>query len=62
MDIIFFHLFLVKLDMRLSDPIFGNGMCELSHMLLTQKSLSLLYKVLSTRTSPACSVLILTVL
>ena len=45
MDIIFFHLFLVKLDMRLSDPIFGNGMCELSHMLLTQKSLSLLYKV-----------------
>ncbi len=42
MDIIFFHLFLVKLDMRLSDPILGNGMCELSHMLLTQKSLSLL--------------------
>jgi hypothetical protein len=47
MDIIFFHLFLVKLDMRLSDPILGNGMCELSHMLLTQKSLSLLYKVLT---------------
>ncbi|KAL9592244.1 MAG: hypothetical protein Q9179_006911 [Wetmoreana sp. 5 TL-2023] len=47
MDIIFFHLFLVKLDTRLSDPILGNGMCELSHMLLTQKSLSLLYKVLT---------------
>ena len=47
MDIIFFHLFLVKLDMRLSDPILGNGMCELSHLLLTQKSLSLLYKVLT---------------
>lgn len=47
MDIVFFHLFLVKLDMRLSDPILGNGMCELSHMLLTQKSLSLLYKVLT---------------
>ena len=47
MDIVFFHLFLLKLDMRLSDPILGNGMCELSHMLLTQKSLSLLYKVLT---------------
>ncbi len=47
MDIVFFHLFLVKLDMRLSDPILGNGMCELSHMLLTQKSLSLLYNVLT---------------
>ncbi len=46
-DIVFFHLFLVKLDLRLSDPILGNGMCELSHMLLTQKSLSLLYKVLT---------------
>ena len=47
MDIVFFHLFLVKLDIRLSDPILGNGMCELSHMLLTRKSLGVLYKVLT---------------
>jgi hypothetical protein len=46
-DIILFQLFLVKLDMRFSDPVLGNGVCELSHLLLCQKSLTALWKVLS---------------
>jgi hypothetical protein len=46
-DIILFQLFLVKLDMRISDPVLGNGVCELSHLLLCQKSLSALWKLLS---------------
>ncbi|CAE7185246.1 hypothetical protein P3342_008334 [Pyrenophora teres f. teres] len=46
-DLINFQLFLVKLDMRLSDPILGNGTCQLGPMLLSQKSLSTLWKVLS---------------
>ncbi|KAF1847869.1 uncharacterized protein K460DRAFT_277332 [Cucurbitaria berberidis CBS 394.84] len=45
-DIINLQLFLVKLDMRFANPILGNGICELSHMLLTQKSLSTLWKIL----------------
>jgi hypothetical protein len=45
-EILIFQLFLVKLDMRFSDPVLGNGIGELSHMLLTQKGLSMLYKVL----------------
>jgi hypothetical protein len=46
-DIINFQLLLVKLDMRFSDPILGNGACHLASMLLGQKSLSVLWKVLS---------------
>ncbi|KAF2246011.1 hypothetical protein BU26DRAFT_532702 [Trematosphaeria pertusa] len=49
-DIIFFQLFLVKLDMLFQDPVLGSGMCELSHLLLTQKSLSLLYNILKGKT------------
>lgn len=47
LDIVHFQHFLVKLDMRFGDPVLGNGICELSHMLLTQKSLSVLWKVLT---------------
>ncbi|KAF1954173.1 hypothetical protein CC80DRAFT_383937, partial [Byssothecium circinans] len=46
-DIYLFHLLLVKLDMRFSDPVCGNGMCALSHMFLTQKSLTTLHDVLT---------------
>ncbi|KAJ6281485.1 hypothetical protein J3E71DRAFT_380571 [Bipolaris maydis] len=46
-DIINFQLLLVKLDMRFSGPILGNGCCQLASMLLSQKSLSTLWKVLS---------------
>jgi hypothetical protein len=46
-EVLGFQLFLVKLDMRFSDPILGNGVGELSHMLLTQKGLGMLYKVLT---------------
>lgn len=46
-DIILFQLFLVKLDMRLTDVILGNGTCELSRLLLTQRSLVPLWKVLN---------------
>ncbi|XP_014558820.1 hypothetical protein COCVIDRAFT_35870 [Bipolaris victoriae FI3] len=46
-DIINFQLLLVKLDMRFSDPILGNGCCQLASLLLGQKSLSTLWKVLS---------------
>ncbi|KAJ4346689.1 uncharacterized protein N0V89_010621 [Didymosphaeria variabile] len=45
-DIYLFHLFLVKLDMHFSHPVYGHGMIDLSHMLLTQKTLSMLYKIL----------------
>ncbi|KAF2629197.1 hypothetical protein BU25DRAFT_456890 [Macroventuria anomochaeta] len=45
-EILVFQLLLVKLDMRFSDPVLGNGVGELSHMLLTQKGLGILYKVL----------------
>ncbi|KAF2125320.1 hypothetical protein P153DRAFT_299766 [Dothidotthia symphoricarpi CBS 119687] len=46
-DIVLFQLFLVKLDMFIADPVLGNGVCLLSHMLLTQKSLSMLHRVLT---------------
>ncbi|KAJ4311819.1 hypothetical protein N0V94_007761 [Neodidymelliopsis sp. IMI 364377] len=46
-DVFLFQLLLVKLDMRFSDPVLGNGIGELSHMLLTQKGLGMLYKVLT---------------
>ena len=46
-DIIAFQLFLVKLDMRFSDPVLGNGACMLGAMLLSQRSLSALWRVLS---------------
>lgn len=48
-DIALFQLFLVKLDLCFADPILGNGICQLSHMLLTQKSLSTLHGVLTGR-------------
>jgi hypothetical protein len=46
-EILILQLFLVKLDMRFSDPILGNGIGELGHMLLTQRGLGMLYKVLT---------------
>lgn len=46
-DIINIQLFFVKLDMRFSDPILGNGVCQLGSLLLGQRSLSTLWKVLS---------------
>lgn len=46
-DILLFQLFSVKLDMRFADPIQGQGICELSHLLLTQKSLTPLRDMLS---------------
>ncbi|KAF2179842.1 hypothetical protein K469DRAFT_715936 [Zopfia rhizophila CBS 207.26] len=45
-DIMLFQLFVVKLDMRFACPIEGQGICELSHMLLMQKSLTTLRNVL----------------
>lgn len=48
-DIANMQLFAVKLDMRFLDPVLGNGVCELSHMLLMQRSLSSLWKVLTGR-------------
>lgn len=48
-DIYYFHLFLMKLDMQFNHPVTGNGFTELSHMLLTQKSLTTLYNVLRRR-------------
>ncbi|KAL5399087.1 hypothetical protein PMIN03_000877 [Paraphaeosphaeria minitans] len=46
-DLYFFHLFLVKLDMHLNHPVYNHGFIDLSHMLLTQKTLSTLHKVLA---------------
>ena len=46
-DLLLFQLLLVKLDMRFSDPVLGNGIGELSHLFLTQRGLELLYKVLT---------------
>ncbi|KAH6638826.1 hypothetical protein C7974DRAFT_387387 [Boeremia exigua] len=45
-EVLVFLLLLVKLDMRLSDPVLGNGIAELSHMLLSQEGLEMLWKVL----------------
>ena len=38
--------FVVKLDMRIQHPVFGNGSCALSHMLLSQKTLTQLHDLL----------------
>lgn len=46
-EILVLQLVLVKLDMRFSDPVLGNGIAELSRMLLTQKGLDMLYGVLT---------------
>lgn len=46
-EILLFQLLLMKLDMRLSDPVLGNGIGELSHLLLTQKGLEMVYNVLT---------------
>lgn len=46
-EIHIFQLFLAKLDMRFSHPVQGQGSSELSHMLLTQKSLTTLRNVLA---------------
>ncbi|CBY00151.1 hypothetical protein IAQ61_011090 [Plenodomus lingam] len=50
-DADFFHFqhFLVKLDMRFTDTVLGNGVGGLSHALLTQRSLVPLWKVLNGR-------------
>ena len=48
-DIVLMQLFTIKLDMRLSDPVLGNGAAQLGAMLLSQKSLSTLWKVLAGR-------------
>ncbi|KAF2448435.1 hypothetical protein P171DRAFT_470201 [Karstenula rhodostoma CBS 690.94] len=46
-DIYVFHLFLMKLDMHFNHPVYNHGFIDLSHMLLTQKTLSTLSKVLA---------------
>lgn len=46
-DITFFFLFLMKLDMYFNHPVIGRGSTEMSHMLLTQKSLVPLVQVLT---------------
>ncbi|EAT81537.2 hypothetical protein SNOG_11038 [Parastagonospora nodorum SN15] len=46
-DILLFHLFLVKLDMRLTHPILGNAPCGLSHLMLNQPSLTTLHDLLT---------------
>ncbi|KAH7067860.1 hypothetical protein FB567DRAFT_508818 [Paraphoma chrysanthemicola] len=45
-DVLLVQMLLVKLDMRFADATLGNGAMGLSHMLLTQRSLSTLYYVL----------------
>ncbi|KAK7189003.1 uncharacterized protein CC84DRAFT_1260016 [Paraphaeosphaeria sporulosa] len=45
-DLYFFHLFLMKLDMHFNHPVHNHGFIDLSHMLLTQKTLSTLHNVL----------------
>ncbi|KAF2462781.1 uncharacterized protein BDR25DRAFT_172841, partial [Lindgomyces ingoldianus] len=45
-DILIFHQFLIKLDMLSESPIKGLGLCELSALLLTQRSLTTLRDVL----------------
>jgi hypothetical protein len=48
-DIVRFQAFLVRLDVRLMDPVVGNGMGALSHLLLTQRGLGMLAGVLAGR-------------
>jgi hypothetical protein len=50
-DLFNFQAFLVKLDMRFANPVLGNGVCELGRLLLTQKSLSMLWMVLTGKIS-----------
>ncbi|KAF2685256.1 hypothetical protein K458DRAFT_300645 [Lentithecium fluviatile CBS 122367] len=45
-DLLCFLHFVLKLDMRIIHPVFGAGICGLSHMMLTQKSLTPLYDLL----------------
>ncbi|KAF1918605.1 hypothetical protein BDU57DRAFT_511300, partial [Ampelomyces quisqualis] len=46
-DFFWFAFFLTRLDLRLSDPVLGSAPGHLSHLLLSQKSLSTLYHVLT---------------
>lgn len=46
-DIVHFQLLLMKLDMRFTDPVLGNGAGQLAPLLLGQKSLITLWKILS---------------
>jgi hypothetical protein len=46
-DFFLFYSFLVKLDMHLSHPVYTHGFIDLPHMLLTQKTLSDLSRILT---------------
>ncbi|KAH7135293.1 hypothetical protein B0J11DRAFT_413328, partial [Dendryphion nanum] len=46
-DIYRFQHFLVKLDMRFGNPIHGKGMCQLSRLLLSQRSMTVLRDILA---------------
>jgi hypothetical protein len=48
-DILIFFLFLVKLELRFAHPVQGQGICELSRLLLTQTGLTVLRDVLKGR-------------
>lgn len=48
-ELLIMQLVLIKLDMRFSDPVLGNGIAELSHLLLTQKGLGMLWRLLTGR-------------
>jgi hypothetical protein len=48
-DVAVLQLVLVKLDMRFTDPVLGNGVCALSRLLLAQPDLRLLERVLTGR-------------
>ncbi|KAF3009657.1 hypothetical protein E8E13_007896 [Curvularia kusanoi] len=45
-DLVLVQLVAVKLDMRFEDPVLGNGIAELGRLLLAQRGLGLLHKVL----------------
>ncbi|OCL09374.1 hypothetical protein AOQ84DRAFT_339073 [Glonium stellatum] len=45
-DLLLATMFFIKLDMRFSDPVDGNGECALRKLCLTQKSLAVLWKTL----------------
>lgn len=45
-DLLLATMFFIKLDMRFSDPVDGNGECALRRLCLTQKSLTVLWKTL----------------
>ncbi|MCJ1484014.1 hypothetical protein MMC06_004182 [Schaereria dolodes] len=48
-DLFLATMFFIKLDMRLTDPVDGNGEVGIRKMLLAQRSLSTLWKVLKRR-------------